>query len=87
MLSDILDVLREHGWSETGPGHDPARWLKDHIAWLDERVSEAWRDAERASAGKTAAEEKRASAEYARDEARRELRDLRESIERTKRSP
>ena len=50
MLNDLLDVLRDHGWSDTGPDHDPVKWLKDH--WRDvleaqHAQEDAERDAER----------------------------------------
>jgi len=35
-LENLLDVMREHGWSDTGPDHDAARWLKETLGDREE---------------------------------------------------
>ena len=76
MLNDILQVLRDHGWSETGPDHDPARWLRDHFTDLtdsEQAVIEAERAVEAAEEDKHTAEHE---AETLKDKLTTLLRDI-----------
>jgi hypothetical protein len=41
MESDLLDVMRENGWSETGQDYDAVRWLKASLGEADESRREA----------------------------------------------
>jgi hypothetical protein len=77
MLSELLDVMREHGWSETGPDHDPVRWLKEHIEWLEGRASDAEREAESVQSELARREDE--SDAYA--EAQREIKRIKLAVE------
>lgn len=32
---ELREVMREHGWSETGQEHDPVQWLKGELETLN----------------------------------------------------
>lgn len=71
MLNDLLDVLRDNGWSDTGPDHDAVQWLKEYMA-----------DCEGLQKAADDAEDARATAERDHDNVASELATLKEEMAR-----
>jgi DNA invertase Pin-like site-specific DNA recombinase len=84
---ELLDVMRDHGWRETGPGYDPAQWLKDELGEnrvsmgvheeVEHQLRRALEDLEEERGRATAACADLVRVTRSLDEARDELADLR----------
>ena len=68
MLDEILDVLRSHGWSETGPSHDAVRWLREEFEVIDDLRSQLLAAEEAQYAAEREQEEAETDAETAKED-------------------